>query len=389
MSDAVDVLSGFAFQSAQYSRDRSHSRLLRGINVAPHEIDVSDETFWERKPGDKLEKYELKSGDIVIAMDRPWINAGFRIAVVDSSHLPALLVQRVSRLRAKKHFDQRYIFHQLSEGAFLRHLQVKQTETTVPHVSPRDISTFRIMAPPLPEQKRIAAILDKADEIRKKRAETIRLTEELLKSAFLEMFGDPLTNPKGWPVRKLGEVFDVQLGKMLSQKAKVGKEPLPYLGNRHVQWGRIQLEEVPTMDFDEREQEKFVLRAGDLLVCEGGEVGRTAIWHDEQTTMYYQKALHRLRPKSEAVVPEYMLGYMREAAERGLFVGHTAQTSIAHLTREKLLDLNLMVPEYSQQVNYKRLYGAQRTHLVTHSRAESSVQMLACTLTQRALRGEL
>src|SRR5690606_31939686 len=87
----------------------------------------------------------------------------------------------------------------------------KQT-TGIATINKTQLRGFPVPLPPLPEQKRIAAILDKADAIRRKRQEAIRLTEELLRSAFLEMFGDPVTNPKGWEVRELESLADIGSG---------------------------------------------------------------------------------------------------------------------------------------------------------------------------------
>jgi type I restriction enzyme S subunit len=96
--------------------------------------------------------------------------------------------------------------------------------------------------------------------------------------------------PATWLVHRLGEVFETQLGKMLSQKARVGNSPKPYLRNKNVQWGRIDVTDMLYMDFDDREIEKFRLRPGDLLVCEGGEPGRAAIWDGALVECFYQKA---------------------------------------------------------------------------------------------------
>lgn len=132
----------------------------------------------------------------------------------------------------------------------------------------------------------------------------------------------------------LGEVFEVQLGKMLDAKGNRG-DPYPYLANRNVQWDRCELTDLPTMPFTERDRERFDLRPGDLLVCEGGEVGRTAVWRGEVSQCYFQKAVHRLRPRQQAE-PRFALHYMRWATSSGVFKHLTTSTSIAHLTKEKL-----------------------------------------------------
>lgn len=155
--------------------------------------------------------------------------------------------------------------------------------------------------------------------------------------------------PAHWTTVTVGDVFTVQLGKMLSEKAKAGTAPYPYLGNKHVQWGQFDLSDLPTMDFSTAEREKFSLRDGDLLVCEGGEVGRAAIWRGQARNCYYQKALHRLRPKSGSILPEYMYRFLQVAASRDMFSGLTSQTSIAHLTKEKLEILELPLPPLPEQ----------------------------------------
>jgi hypothetical protein len=121
--------------------------------------------------------------------------------------------------------------------------------------------------------------------------------------------------PATWHVQRLGELFETQLGKILSQKAHVGNSPQPYLRNKNVQWGRIDVSDMLYMDFDDREKEKFRLRAGDLLVCEGGEPGRAAIWNGALTECFYQKALHRLRPRDGRIFPELLAEVLVRASE--------------------------------------------------------------------------
>ncbi len=153
----------------------------------------------------------------------------------------------------------------------------------------------------------------------------------------------------GWPEVAVGDAFSVQLGKMLSKKAKVGVSPFPYLANRNVQWMNVDISGLEWMDFTEQERQKFELRPGDLLVCEGGEVGRTALWKGEVVPCYFQKAIHRLRPTDATVEPRFMLHFMRFAAKRGLFAQLTSTTSIAHLTKVKLEQMQMPLPPVPEQ----------------------------------------
>ena len=142
---------------------------------------------------------------------------------------------------------------------------------------------------------------------------------------------------------QLGEIADIQLGKMLSPKAKTGKEPFPYLRNQNVQWDRFDLRDVAAMDFSERDRERFALRAGDLLICEGGEPGRCAVWEEQIAGCYYQKALHRVRPFEDVADPYFIALWIRHQALIGAFEDQNAKSTIAHLPLVRLQ--KLQVPE--------------------------------------------
>jgi type I restriction enzyme, S subunit len=154
--------------------------------------------------------------------------------------------------------------------------------------------------------------------------------------------------PEGWDVAHVEDVFEIQLGKMLNKEAASATPAFPYLGNREVQWGRFDLSDLRKMHFSEGERKKFGLREGDLLVCEGGEVGRAALWRGS-FECYFQKALHRLRPSNGRAGSEYMLHFMRFAADTGRLSDFTSQSSIAHLTREKLARVQVSLPPLPEQ----------------------------------------
>lgn len=149
----------------------------------------------------------------------------------------------------------------------------------------------------------------------------------------------------GWISTRLADAFDINLGKMLSPEASVGIHLKPYLANRNVQWNKFALDDLGLMSFSPSESQRFRLVPGDLLVCEGGEIGRTAIWSGELRECYFQKALHRLRPKRQLIIePRFMLHYMRYIVDKAPLVDLVGQTSIAHLTREKLALLKVEHP---------------------------------------------
>ena len=153
--------------------------------------------------------------------------------------------------------------------------------------------------------------------------------------------------PDEWQVSSVGREFEIQLGKMLDAEKNVGV-PKPYLGNRAVQWGRIDYTDLPTVPMSRADLDRFRLLKGDLLVCEGGEVGRAAIWEAPLEECYYQKALHRLRPL-RGFNSQLMAAFLRRWADCGLLANFVTQTSIAHLPREKFMEVPIPVPPPPEQ----------------------------------------
>lgn len=212
--------------------------------------------------------------------------------------------------------------------------------------------------PPLDQQRRIAEILWAVDEaITRYKELSCGLDSDIVgkRKRFFEI-GRRTT-------RRLGELFEVQLGKMLSQKSRTGEGAFRYLGNKNVQWGRFDFGEMLEMDFSPEERMKFSLRDGDLLVCEGGEVGRSAIWNPVFGECYYQKALHRLRPLSDEIATTYMLEFMYWANERGLFSSLTGHSTIAHLPVVKLKRVEVPVASFEEQMAFVRELDSARDGL--------------------------
>ena len=154
--------------------------------------------------------------------------------------------------------------------------------------------------------------------------------------------------PAGWANPPVYARYSVQLGKMLDERRISGTHLAPYLRNTDIQWDKINTADLPEMDFDQAERDRYALRRGDLLVCEGGDVGRTAEWNDELGECFFQKAIHRLRPITEQDEPGFFKYFMRMAADRGDFTLSTAST-IQHLTAEKLRVVRYPAPPRDEQ----------------------------------------
>ena len=155
----IGILPGYAFKSEDFNFSNG-IRLLRGINVGVDSLRWDECVYWDRVISEDLDRYQIQAGDLIVGLDRPWIEEGTRVCFAKKEDLPCLLVQRVCRIRTLGEMDLRIINYWLSSEAFERALACDTTGVSVPHISPYQIMEFRITLPSLPEQRAIADYLD-------------------------------------------------------------------------------------------------------------------------------------------------------------------------------------------------------------------------------------
>ena len=155
--------------------------------------------------------------------------------------------------------------------------------------------------------------------------------------------------PEHWEITKIRYYYDVQLGKMLQPESKTETDvEVKYLKAQHVQWNVVNHDDLPTMWASEKEIEKFAVQQGDLLICEGGEVGRSALLDGVSDVCIIQNALHRVRAKEKSSV-KYLQYFMQHVSNARWFDILCNKATIAHLTGEKLAALELPVPPVHEQ----------------------------------------
>lgn len=221
---------------------------------------------------------------------------------------------------------------------------------TIPHIYFKDYKNEKFSLDCLDKQRQIVMTLDKVQSIIDKRKKQLEKLDELVKSRFVEIFGNVIRNDKGWEQYTFSDIATSRLGKMLDAKQQTGKYAYPYLANFNVQWFRFEIENLNKMDFNEADRQEFELRDGDLLVCEGGEIGRCAVWHNEIQPCYFQKALHRVRCNQHIVLPDYMAWWFKYNCDhKGFAAIEGAKATIAHLPGAKLKVLKVTVPPIELQ----------------------------------------
>ncbi|MEI7851495.1 MAG: restriction endonuclease subunit S [Kiritimatiellales bacterium] len=164
LGEEIDLLAGFAFKSAQYTSKEKDIRLLRGDNIIQGCFRWDDVKRWPANDTGDYERYQLEEGDVVLAMDRPWVKAGLKHATISADDLPCLLVQRTARLRGGANLDNRFLKLLIGSSAFTSHILGVQTGIGVPHISGQQIKDFEFARPPIADQRRIADNLESLSE---------------------------------------------------------------------------------------------------------------------------------------------------------------------------------------------------------------------------------
>ena len=218
------------------------------------------------------------------------------------------------------------------------------------HASVKKMQQIEIPVPPLAEQKRIVAKIDaafeKIDKLKANAERNLANAKELFQSAL----NDAMRPKPGWVVKRLGEVCESVLGKMLDRQKNKGN-PEKYLRNVNVRWGTFDLSDLYEMGFENDEQERYGLRSGDLVMCEGGEPGRCAVWTGTPATMKFQKALHRIRC-GNTIDPYYLYYYFRNISCSGVLQSYFAgrDATIKHLTGQLLKRVKIVFPSIEEQL---------------------------------------
>jgi type I restriction enzyme, S subunit len=157
--------------------------------------------------------------------------------------------------------------------------------------------------------------------------------------------------PSDWRVQRFDSIFTLQQGKQVSRKNRVGENQRPFLRTKNVFWGRLELSDLDQMHFTLEDEKRLALQPGDLLVCEGGDIGRTGLWKGELARCYYQNHLHRARlHQADAADPQFALYWLWYAFEVGkVYFGRGNVTTIPNLSQSKLCELPLPVPTLPEQ----------------------------------------
>lgn len=338
---------------------------IGGKHISNNVIDLTDPEYISWDKYYESPEIMVSKGDIVIAQ-RGTLK---RTAYISKNIGPATINPSLVLLTNIK-INPKYLHSYLCSNATTEFIDYLNTATAVPMISQNQIENIRIIEPPLAEQEAIAAWLDeKCGEIDAAIAKVdreIELIDELkqseisrvvtrglnpdtpLRPSGIDWIGDI---PEHWEICRIKHKADVVLGKMLlneppkEQRNIYSKEK--YLKSRNIGWLNLLLDEVDEMWFNESEKSLYKLNDGDVLVNEGGDIGKVAIWHNQEDSFYIQNSVHKISPIG--VTSGFLVYWIFSLSKRDYFWSIVSQVSIAHLTKEKLSNTPLIVPPLAEQ----------------------------------------
>lgn len=235
VAERCEVFSGHPFGSDGFTDNPDDISLVKGENVGQGEILWGISKRWPRNDVDRLERFKLVPGDVVLAMDRPWIPAGLKYAKILTSAPDALLVQRVARLRARNGLEQSFLAHVIGSPGFEAYVQNIGRGVGVPHISGKEIGAFEFLLPTTAEQIQIGLILSSYDDLIENNRRRMVLLEESARLLYREWFirlrfpGYEHTRiingvPDGWKRKTLGECVTLHYGKALKAEVRADGE---------------------------------------------------------------------------------------------------------------------------------------------------------------------
>lgn len=363
--------------------------------VVPRNIETDD-----LPRSEDLAKYKVvRTGDVVLNRMR-----AFQGAVGRADH-DGIVSPDYTVLQPGPDVEARYLHHLFRSRWFVGEMvarlrgigSIDTGSVRTPRINWEDLGDIDVSAPPLAEQRAIADYLDaetaRIDVLIAKKQLLIRLLEDHVDALVFQGISGKLTSadapmrasgldwlgsiPSHFGTPTIGAYFTTQLGKMLNAEAAAGPNQHRYVKNTNVKWDSFDLSDLPTMAFDAGDRTRCELRAGDLLVCEGGEVGRSAIWPGSDEPIYFQKALHRVRPLRDANT-RFLMYCLWAAASLDVFSVEGNQATIVHLTGEKLREHRLpWPPEPEQQEIVRQIDESRRRITALRKRLEAQLDLLA------------
>jgi len=389
---SVDLLSNLSS-----SIDYGHTASATFENTETKFLRITDIqngfVYWENVPfcectEPERKRYELADGDIVFA--RTGATTGKSYLIKDCPP-KSVFASYLIRVRPNDRINPNYLFQYFQTSDYWRQISARSSGTAQAGVNASKLGSLQIPLPPLPEQKRIAEVLDKADALREKRRLALQKLDTLLQSVFLEMFGDPVKNPKGWEVESLINLID-ESRPITYGILKPGddiEDGVPYIRVLDMKDGEVLVDGVRrTTPKISNEYKRSILKFGDLLMSIRGHVGRLAIVPEVLAGANITQDTARLAPNDKCNV-HYLHDCLKSVYFQREMKRYVKGMAVQGINLGDVKELKIPVPPLSLQEKFASIslhFKKLRNESVKSKKMSES---LFQSLQQRAFKGEL
>lgn len=371
--------------------------MLSARNIQKRRIHFDDfRLISEEEFASENRRTQIRAGDVLLTI----VGAIGRTAVVPDGLELFTLQRSVAVLRTQEAAPRLLSFF-LESPALQRFFEENAKGTAQKGIYLKALSEAPCPLPPLPEQMRIAdkldALLARVEAGRERLERVPGLLKRFRQSVLSAAVSGELTREwrgggdADWMEKPLNQVAFSKLGKMLDQNKNIGTLR-PYLRNVNVRWFSFQLDDVYSLRVEDAERLALSVRAGDVLICEGGEPGRCAVWDGEEGVYVYQKALHRVRVGDE-LNPHWLTFCLKVSADSEALEDHFTGTTIKHLTGAALARFPVPLPPLSEQLEIvsrvEALFAIADRIEARYQSALTTFNRLTPALLAKAFRGEL
>ena len=368
--------------------------------VSREELRIVAETEYSGNNAPSRARKIICSGDTVFATVRPTLR---RIAQVPESLDGEIASTAFCVLRSDPRVVKPdFLFFATQLDSVMENIAALETGASYPAVRDSDVFNQQIPLPPISEQRDIASVLTAVRLAFQRQGECVSTAIALKCAAMRSLFTRGLRGeaqketeigpvPESWELVSLGNVFEIEQGLSLKGNLANDGQGTPFLRTSNVYWGRIELQTVSRMRLEGDPPPHKLLRRGDLLVCEGGEIGRAAVWNGEVDECLFQNHLHRLRPvDASRTHARFSMAWLEEGFEhRNVYEGAGNRTTIPNLSRARLAALLIPHPSPDEQGEIVTILDAIDRKIDLHQRKRAVLDKLFKTLLHKLMTGEV
>jgi type I restriction enzyme S subunit len=422
----VDLLTGFPFQSEGYTDSEESVRLVRGDNIVQGAMRWEGVKKWPSSDIADYEIFNLREGDVVLAMDRPWIEAGLKYAAISKHDLPCLLVQRTARLRGGPKLYTGYLRYLIGSQEFTQHIHAITTGTAVPHISARQIKEFVFARPPLVVQRSIAAVLgaldDKIELNRRLNATLEAMARALFQSWFIDfdparakLDGRPSVGlepataalfatafqdsalgqiPVGWTAGTIEDATSLIIDYRGRTPKKMGSDwsttGIPAVSAKNVKGGRLVRPDTFNFVSEELYEQwmKDKLALGDILMTSEAPLGELYYLALDARLCLSQRVF-AIRANPAVCEPAFLYWWLASATCQTDIINRGTGTTVEGIRQSELRKVSVLLPPLAIQKAAARLLAPWMEQIHRNEEQSRTLAALRDNLMPKLLSGEL